>query len=216
MDPLLPLTVAAVGVAVLAQFSSRLDTCTILGASLALVLLTFVTHVILRDNHPYTPEARILSDAAIAIFHERALVRTEVGNEVELVVDTLPGRVLKGHLREIVSATQVPAGAGSVKLDEEVFALIDLQPSSDADLLAGTRAQVAVYTRHWRYFGVVRRVLLRMHSWQNYLVLHSSRYFASDRIVERIPQGIRRADRSVSAGGEARNDPSRSRDVNVR
>ena len=109
MDPLLPLTIAAVGVAVLARFSSRLDTCSILGASLALVLLTFVTHVILRDNHPYTPEARILSDAAIAIFHERALARTEVGNEVELVVDTLPGRVLKGYLREIVSATQVPS-----------------------------------------------------------------------------------------------------------
>ena len=104
-----------------------------------------------------------------------------------------------------------------MKLDEEVFALIDLQPSSDADLLAGTRAQVAVYTRHWSYFGVVRRVLLRMHSWQNYLVLHSSRYFASDRIVGMDPSGlIRRADRSVSAGGEARNDPSRSRDVNVR
>ena len=108
MDPLLPLTIAAVGVAVLARFSSRLDTRLILGASLALVLLTLVTHVILRDNHPYTPEARILSDAAIAIFHERALVRTEVGNEVELVVDTLPGRVLTGYLREIVSATQVP------------------------------------------------------------------------------------------------------------
>ena len=181
MDPLLPLTVAAVGVAVLGQFSLRLDTYTIVGASLVLVLLTFVTHVILRDNHPYTPEARIHSDAAIAIFHERALVRTEIGNEVELVVDTLPGRVLKGHLREIVSATQVPAGAGSVKLDEEVFALIDLQPSSDADRLAGTRAQVAVYTRHWRYFGVVRRILLRMHSWQNYLVLHSSRYFTAAR-----------------------------------
>ena len=215
MDPLLPLTIAAVGVAVLGRFSSRSDTCTI-GASLALVLLTFVTHVILRDHHPYTPEARILSDAAIAIFHERALVRTEVGNEVELVVDTAPGRVLKGHLREILSATQLPAGVGSVKLDEEVFALIDLQPSSDADLLAGARAQVAVYTRYWSYFGVVRRVLLRMHSWQNYLVLHSSRYFASDRIVEWIPQGIRRGDRSVSAGGEARNNPSRSRDVNVR
>ena len=199
MDPLLPLTIAAVGVAVLARFSSRLDTCSILGASLALVLLTLVTHVILRDNHPYTPEARILSDAAIAIFHERALARTEVGNEVELVVDTLPGRVLKGHLREIVSATQVPAGAGSVKLDEEVFALIDLQPSSDADLLAGTRAQVAVYTRHWRYFGVVRRVLLRMHSWQNYLVLHSSRYFAADRIRGTDPSGLSRSEEPTGA-----------------
>src|SRR5262245_22556506 len=172
MDPLLPLTSAAMGIAVLARFRSRLDTCSILGAALALVLLMLLTHVILQDNHPYTPNARILSDAAVAVFHERALARTEVGNEVELAVDTLPGRVLKGSLRDIVNAAQA-----SGELSEEVLALIELQPSSDGDLLAGARAQVAVYTRHWRHFGVVRRVLLRMHSWQNYLVLHSSRYF---------------------------------------
>jgi hypothetical protein len=179
MDPLLPLTIAAMGIAVLARFRSRLDTCSILGAALALVLLMLLTHVILRDNHPYTPNARILSDVAVATFHERALARTEVGNEVELAVDTLPGRVLKGSLREIVNATQASARTSLGALSEEVLALIELQPRPDGDLIAGTRAQVAVYTRHWRYFGVVRRVLLRMHSWQNYLVLHSSRYFYS-------------------------------------
>jgi hypothetical protein len=181
MDPLLPLTIAAVGIVALARFRSRLDTCSILGASLALVLLTFGAYVILRDNHPYTPNARILSDTAVAIFHKHALSRTEVGDEVELAVDTLPGRVLKGYLRETVSATQASARAGSGELSEEVFALIDLQPSSDGRLLAGARAQAAVYTRHWRYFGAVRRVLLRMHSWQNYLVLHSNRYFSEAR-----------------------------------
>jgi hypothetical protein len=177
MDPLLPLTIAAVGIAVLARFCSLLDTCSILGANLALVLIMLVTHVILRDNHPYTSNARILSDNVIAGFHERALARTEIGDEVELAVDNLPGRVLKGYLREIL----VSARTGSVERSEDVFALIDLQPSSDGELLAGARAQVAVYTRHWRYFGVVRRVLLRMHSWQNYLVLHSSRYFTEVR-----------------------------------
>jgi hypothetical protein len=181
MDPLLPLTIAAVGIAVLARFCSLLDTCSILGANLALVLIMLVTHVILRDNHPYTSNARILSDNVIAGFHERALARTEIGDEVELAVDNLPGRVLKGYLREILSATQVSARTGSVERSEDVFALIDLQPSSDGELLAGARAQVAVYTRHWRYFGFVRRVLLRMHSWQNYLVLHSSRYFTEVR-----------------------------------
>jgi hypothetical protein len=67
--------------------------------SLALVLLMLVTHVILRDNHPFTANARILSNIAVAIFHERALMRTEVGNEVELAANTLPGRVRKGYLR---------------------------------------------------------------------------------------------------------------------
>jgi hypothetical protein len=181
MDPLLPLTIAAVGIAVLARYRSRLDRCSILGGSLALALLTLITHVILRDNHPYTPDARILSDIAVAIFHESALARTAIGNEVELAVDTLPGRVLKGSLREIVSAAQASAKTDSGEPSKEVLALIDLQLSSYGAAFAGARAQVAVYTRHWHYFGIVRRVLLRMHSWQNYLVLHSSRYFAQFR-----------------------------------
>lgn len=73
MDPLLPLTIAAVSIAALARFRSRLGACSILGASLASVLLMFVTHIILRDNHPYTPNAQILPDSAVAIFHEHAL-----------------------------------------------------------------------------------------------------------------------------------------------
>ena len=39
MDPLLPLTLASVGIAVLGWFRSRLDACSILGASLASALL---------------------------------------------------------------------------------------------------------------------------------------------------------------------------------
>jgi hypothetical protein len=185
MDPLLPLTIAAIGIAALAPFRSRWGVCSILGASLVLMLLMLVTQTILWDNHPYSPNGRILSDAAVASFHGRALARTEVGNEAELAVDTLPGRVLKGHLRGIVSAT-ASASPGSV--EQEVFALIDLQPGSDADLLVGARAQVVVYTRNWRYVGVVRRLLLRMHSWQNYLVLHSNRHFTEARDWGTDPQ----------------------------
>jgi hypothetical protein len=32
-------------------------------------------------------------------------------------------------------------------------------------------AEVAVYTEHWHHVGVMRRVLLRMSSWMNYVFL---------------------------------------------
>jgi hypothetical protein len=42
---------------------------------------------------------------------------------------------------------------------------------SEFQLPTGTRAQVAVYSDHWVHLAVMRRILLRMTSWQNYLYL---------------------------------------------
>ena len=51
-------------------------------------------------------------------------------------------------------------------------AIIDL----DADAAAykfpgGSAAQVALYTPYWHHFAIIRRILLRMRSWQNYVFL---------------------------------------------
>jgi hypothetical protein len=35
---------------------------------------------------------------------------------------------------------------------------------------AGTTAQVAVFRDHWRPVAAIRRILLRMKSWMNYVV----------------------------------------------
>ncbi len=37
-------------------------------------------------------------------------------------------------------------------------------------LPAGATAQVAVYTEHWRSVAVIRRILLRMRAWMNYVI----------------------------------------------
>jgi hypothetical protein len=37
-------------------------------------------------------------------------------------------------------------------------------------LPAGAVAQVAVYSDHWQSIAVVRRTLLRMKSWMNYVI----------------------------------------------
>ena len=38
-------------------------------------------------------------------------------------------------------------------------------------LPTGTRAQVAIYSDHFSHVAIMRKVLLRMSSWQNYLYL---------------------------------------------
>ncbi len=45
-------------------------------------------------------------------------------------------------------------------------ALDDLSPYN---LSAGAVGQVAAYTDHWQMFAIIRRILLRMKSWLNYV-----------------------------------------------
>jgi hypothetical protein len=55
----------------------------------------------------------------------------------------------------------------------KVVAIIDVTEDYSAyQLPAGSTAQVAVYTDHWREVALVRRILLRMKSW-NYVTLES-------------------------------------------
>ncbi len=52
-----------------------------------------------------------------------------------------------------------------------VFTVIDLTDDLSAYRLpAGAAAQVAVYTEHWQWLAVIRRIILRMQAWLNYVV----------------------------------------------
>jgi hypothetical protein len=49
-------------------------------------------------------------------------------------------------------------------------AVIDLEEDMSAyNIPGGAAAQVAVYTPYWHHFAIIRRILLRMRSWQNYV-----------------------------------------------
>ncbi len=47
-----------------------------------------------------------------------------------------------------------------------VLVIFDL---SEFNLPAGSNAQVAVYSDHFSHVSIMRKILLRMSSWQNYL-----------------------------------------------
>jgi hypothetical protein len=42
---------------------------------------------------------------------------------------------------------------------------------SDYQIPLGSKAQVAIYTEHWHHLSLLRKILLRMRSWQNYIFL---------------------------------------------
>jgi multidrug resistance efflux pump len=118
----------------------------------------------------------------VGAFIQNSLQRVRVGDEAEFAFKAVPGRIFKGKVKAILDAMaqgQVqPSGelidpqAPGRQNPGRVLAVIEiLDDISQYQLPGGVTAEVAVYTDHWHHVGVMRRVLLRMSSWMNYVFL---------------------------------------------
>jgi multidrug resistance efflux pump len=113
-----------------------------------------------------------------AAFPQNALQRVRVGDEAEIAFDALPGRIVQGRVGTVIDAVAQGQVAPTGELiDPEqrqgpgrALALIDIEEDlSGYQVPAGAAAQVALYTEHWHHFAIIRRILLRMKSWMNYV-----------------------------------------------
>ena len=114
-----------------------------------------------------------------ATFDQNTLQRILVGNEAEIAFDGIPGRVFKGEVMQLVDAVpqgQVQASGSLLNLEDRSkspgrsVALINVVDDLSAYRLpAGATGQVAVYTEHWRWISIFRRIILRMRAWLNYV-----------------------------------------------
>ena len=100
------------------------------------------------------------------------------GQEVELTFKIFPGQVAQGKVEQVVMATsqgqlsvsgnmitptQVSAVPYVVRVVMQDEALLQRLP-------AGAVAEAAIYTEHGRSTHIIRRVMLRMTAWLNYVV----------------------------------------------
>jgi len=115
-----------------------------------------------------------------AAFQQNALQRVKAGDEAEIAFEGVPGRVFKGKVREVldaIAAGQIqPTGAlmdfGARTSGGRAVAVIDIEDDiSSYQIPLGSVAEVAIYTEHWHHVALLRRILLRMRSWQNYIFL---------------------------------------------
>jgi multidrug resistance efflux pump len=113
-----------------------------------------------------------------AAFQQNALQRVRAGDEAEIAFDALPGRIIKGRVATVLEAVAQGqlAPTGELIAPEQrqgpgrAIASIDIEDDlSGYQVPPGAAAQVAVYTEHWHHFAVIRRILLRMKSWMNYV-----------------------------------------------
>src|SRR5262245_4339027 len=118
----------------------------------------------------------------IAFYNQNELHQVEPGNEVEFALKTLPGRIIKGKVDSVVWAQgqgqamptgdlpspllvqNQPPGKFAVKFDiaERDRALF---------LAAGAAGDAAIYTDHLHAVHIIRKVILRVGSYLNYLIL---------------------------------------------
>ena len=150
----------------------------------------FVTQVFLRPGMmanplPLRPVMVFINDEdrmLAAAFIQNSLQRVRAGDEAEVAFRAVPGKIFKARVKQIIDVMAQgqlqPTGALLDPLSPErlqagqTLAQIEITESMDGyQLPGGVVAEVAVYTDHWHHVAILRKVLLRMSSWMNYVFL---------------------------------------------
>ena len=148
----------------------------------------FVTQVALRPGMYVVPaplrpvmafvNTDIHDQGLGAAFQQNSLQRVRAGDEAEVAFDAVPGRVFRGKVRivlDAIAAGQIQASGALIDYGARTeggraLAIIDLEDDiSNYQIPAGAAAQVAIYTKYWHHVSLLRKILLRMRSWENYL-----------------------------------------------
>lgn len=117
----------------------------------------------------------------VALFNQNELHQVEPGNAVEFALNTLPGKIVKGRVDSIVWAQgqgQLPISgtlpmSGFVAQPPGRFAVkfdID-ERDREVFLAAGAAGNAAIYTDRFVPLHLIRKVILRVGSYTNYLIL---------------------------------------------
>ena len=118
-----------------------------------------------------------------ALFGQNELHQVVPGNHAEVTLDTYPGRVIKAHVDSIIWAQ----GQGQVEASGDLPKTTFVPPPGrfpvklvvgDHDrslfLAAGARGSAALYTEHLALVHIIRKVLLRVASYLDYVIIKHS------------------------------------------
>jgi multidrug resistance efflux pump len=115
-----------------------------------------------------------------ALFNQNELHQVDPGNEVEITLDTYPGRVIKGHVDSVIWAQaqgQLDASGElprtTLNLPPGRFPVKVVVDERDRPLFlaAGARGSAAIYTEHLTLIHIIRKVLLRVSSYLNWIII---------------------------------------------
>ena len=118
-----------------------------------------------------------------ALFGQNELHQVVPGNEVEITLDTYPGRVIKAHVDSVIWAQAQGQLDASGDLPRTVLSappgrfpvkLVVAERDRPLFLAAGARGSAAIYTEHMKLVHIIRKVLLRVSSYLDYIIIKHS------------------------------------------
>lgn len=111
-------------------------------------------------------------------FHQNPLQNIQPGFEAEVIFVALPGKVFTGEvmgMSEIMAQGQLLPDDRLIQVDGvtqpgRVLVRVKLDDDlSEFQLPAGAKANIAVYSETWKPVAMVRKMMLRVWSWKNWL-----------------------------------------------
>ncbi len=118
-----------------------------------------------------------------ALFGQNELHQVEPHNEAEITLDTYPGRIIKAHVDSVIWAQGQGQVDASGDLPRTTFVpppgrfpvkLVVADKDKEVFLAAGARGAAAIYTEHLAIIHIIRKVLLRVQSYFDYVIIKHS------------------------------------------
>ncbi|MFC5694692.1 HlyD family secretion protein [Pseudomonas sp. GCM10022186] len=149
----------------------------------------FVTHVSLRPGMmatrlPLRPSMVFIPDEGYyfaAWMRQNSQLRLSTGDEAEVAFDGIPGRVFKGKVKQVIGVI----GEGQVQPSGTLISFTGSPPPGRVPVIieitdpdyaqyaalmpGGSYGQAALYSQHFHHVAIMRKILLRMAAWMNYI-----------------------------------------------
>ncbi len=149
----------------------------------------FVTHLRLRPGTmavpiPLAPVMTFIHTEKqnfIGGFTQQPMQNVKVGNEAEIFFPGIPGRVFKAKVSHVMGAIaegQLSPSSTMVSVNPRIQeGLIPVMVEITDDMSGfylpmGSAATIAIYSEEFHHISIVRKILIRMMSWKNYVKLH--------------------------------------------
>jgi multidrug resistance efflux pump len=133
---------------------------------------------------PLRPAMVFVHDAEyyyVAWFRQNSTLRLQQGYEAEVAFDSIPGKVFSGEVDQVIAviaqgeiqARGTLLSSATERFPGRVPVVIKI---TDADFVeyqklipGGAFGQTAIYSDHFEHVAIMRKILLRMSSWMNFL-----------------------------------------------
>jgi multidrug resistance efflux pump len=132
---------------------------------------------------PFNPVMTLVEaeGQVVAFYYQNELHQVSPGDEAELTLETYPGRIIKAKVDSVIWAQgmgQIPASGtlpmtGVLAQPPNRFAVkFDVaERDRGVFLAAGAAGTAAIYTQHFAPIHIIRKVILRVGAYTDYLIL---------------------------------------------